>query len=1059
MKASTPESSTACRLEETAREQGLHLTRRSLLATGALLGASAALFSKVDRAHALLANIANVPGGYPLARAENVIYSVCLQCHTACPIKVKILDGVAVKIDGNPYSAQNMIPNLPQDTPIEVAARIDAKLCPKGQAGIQSLYDPYRLVKVLKRKGPRGSNQWETIPFDRAIDEIVNGGRLFAHIGEDRHVPGLKDLYALKDAKVAKAMAADAKAVAKGKMSVAAFKAKHRANLGALIDPDHPDLGPKNNQFVMMCGRIEHGRKELAKRWLKGSFGSVNFYEHTTICEQSHHIAYNEATRQYKKGKWGKGKHHMKPDAANSEFVIYFGTGFVEANFGPPAMAEKVTDGLASGRLKVAVVDPRMSKSAAKAWKWLPIKPGTDAALALAMIQWMIRHKRYDQAYLQAANKAAAKAAGESTWSNATHLVRIEDDGPGKLLRATDIGMGGDEFVVVKNGKPAAVGKEPVTGDLEYAGEIKGVKVKTAFTILKEEAESRSMHEWSEICGIPVADIEAVAREFTSHGKKAGAEMYRGPVQHTNGYYNGQAIIALNVLIGNIDHKGGMTTGGGHWHEDGSKLKKPFNMKKMHPGKLHAFGHKLSREKSAYEKSTLFEGYPAKRPWYPFTGNLYQEIIPSAADRYPYGCQALWLHKGTPGFATPAGQTALEILADPAIIPLVFATDIVVGETSMYADYIFPDTAIWERWGTPHTTPDVPQRASKIRQPTVEPMTEVVKVFGEKQHCSWEAVLLAISERLGLPGTGKDGFGPGLDFTTREDFFLKFVANLAWGDKEGQAVPDASAAELKTFMAARRHFSKVTFDPKRWQRAAGKANWPKVVTILNRGGRWEDWNRKFAATDGFVVHKYKKGMNLYAEKVAAQRHSMTGKRFSGVAVYEPAKDAAGREVKDRGFPLRLITYKEILGGQSRTLPNNYWLSAILPENFILINAETAAQYGFKDGDKARLVSATNPTGEWRLPNRDNVPMVGRIKTVEGMRPGVVAVSWHFGHWGYGASDTKIDGRMIKGDPRRRTGLCPNAAMRVDPVVGNACMTDPIGGSSSFYDTDVKLVKA
>ncbi|HHK60880.1 MAG TPA: molybdopterin oxidoreductase, partial [Desulfobacterales bacterium] len=520
---------------------------------------------------------------------------------------------------------------------------------------------------------------------------------------------------------------------------VAAFKAKHRANLGALIDPDHPDLGPKNNQFVMMCGRIEHGRKELAKRWLKGSFGSVNFYEHTTICEQSHHIAYNEATRQYKKGKWGKGKHHMKPDAANSEFVIYFGTGFVEANFGPPAMAEKVTDGLASGRLKVAVVDPRMSKSAAKAWKWLPIKPGTDAALALAMIQWMIRHKRYDRTYLQAANKAAAKAAGESTWSNATHLVRIEADGPGKLLRATDIGMGGDEFVVVKNGKPVAVGKEPVTGDLEYAGEIKGVKVKTAFTILKEEAESRSMREWSEICGIPVADIEAVAKEFTSHGKKAGAEMYRGPVQHTNGYYNGQAIIALNVLIGNIDHKGGMTTGGGHWHEDGSKLKKPFNMKKMHPGKLHAFGHKLSREKSAYEKSTLFEGYPAKRPWYPFTGNLYQEIIPSAADRYPYGCQALWLHKGTPGFATPAGQTALEILADPAIIPLVFATDIVVGETSMYADYIFPDTAIWERWGTPHTTPDVPQRASKIRQPTVEPMTEVVKVFSSAAEASGTA--------------------------------------------------------------------------------------------------------------------------------------------------------------------------------------------------------------------------------------------------------------------------------------------------------------------------------
>ena len=1047
-----------CQLAQLAEKKGV--SRRILLKTGALLGASAALFSKVDKAHALLEEIGSNRGAaYPLSQAENVIYSVCLQCHTACPIKVKILDGVAVKIDGNPYSAQNMIPNLEMKTSPSVAARVDAKLCPKGQAGVQSLYDPYRVVKVLKRNGPRGSNKWKTISFDKAIDEIVNGGQLFSAIGESHHVPGLKELHALRDPKAAKAMAADAKAVAHGKMTVSAFKAKHKDNLDALIDPNHPDLGPKNNQFIMQCGRIEHGRKELAKRWLGGSFGSVNFYEHTTICEQSHHIAYNESTRQYKKGKWGKGKHHMKPDASNSEFIIFFGTGFVEANFGPTPMAEKVTDGLATGRLKVAVADPRLSKSAAKAWKWLPVKPGGDAALALGMIRWMIDKKKYDAAYLTAANKAAAKTVGETTWSNASHLVRIEKDGPGKLLRAADIGIGGDEFVVMSNGRPAAVGEKAITGDLEYSGEISGIKVKTAFTLLKEEAFSKSMSEWSELSGIEVADIEAVAREFTSHGKKACAEMYRGPVQHTNGYHNGRAIIALNMLIGNIDHKGGMTTGGGHWHEDGSKLKKPFNMKKLHPGKLHAFGHKISREKSAYEKSTLFSGYPAKRPWFPFSGNVYQEIIPSAADEYPYGAKAIWLHKGTPGFSSPAGQTALKILADPKKIPLLFATDIVIGETTMYADYIFPDTSIWERWGTPHTTPDVPQKASKIRQPTVEPMTEVVTVFGEKQHCSWETVLLAISERLNLPGTGKDGFGPGMDFTTREDFFLKKMANLAWGDKAGQELPDAGRDEMKIFHSARRHMSKITFDPERWQRACGKENWAKVIRLLNRGGRWEDWSDKFAADKGTVVHAYKKGMLLYAEKVAIQRNSMTGERFVGTPIYEPVMDAMGREINDRGYNLQLITYKEILGGQSRTLPTNYWLSAILPENFILINSDTAGELGFKDGDMARLVSATNKNGEWELPNRENKPMVGKIKAVEGMRPGVVAVSWSFGHWGYGAADADIDGRVLKGDTRRRTGLCPNAAMRIDPVLGNSCMTDPIGASSSFYDTSIRLERA
>jgi len=1049
---------------ETLRGKGV--SRRAVLMSGAFLGGSALLMSRIDGAFRFLASAeaAGLPAGeYPLGKATSVIYSCCLQCHTACPIKVKVLNGVAVKIDGNPYS-ENLIPNLSYKTPLSRAAKIDALLCPKGQAGIQSLYDPYRLVKVLKRKGPRGSNRWEVIPFDRAVTEIVNGGRLFEGIGETRHVPGLKDLYALKDAKLGAEMAKDSKAVAEGKMKVAEFKTKYGAHLDKLIDPDHPDLGPKNNQFVGMWGRIEHGRIEFGKRFMYGGFGSQNIIEHTTICEQSHHIAYKEATNQYKDGKWTGGITHMKPDSFNSEFIIYFGTGFVEANFGPPAMCPKVTEGISSGKLKVVVVDPRMSKSASRAWKWLPVKPTTDAALALAMIQWILANKRYDARYLAAANKAAAKAAKETTWSNASHLVKIEKDGPGAFLRAADLGIGDkDSFVVMNNGAPAAVkaddDKNAVTGDLDFSGEIQGINVKTAFTILKEEAFSRTIAQWSEICGIPVADIEEVAKEFTSHGKKAGVEFYRGPVQQTNGYYNAQALIALNILIGNTDHKGGMSTGGGHWHEFGDKQKAQFDVNKLHPGKLTPFGHKITREGSIYEKSTLFHGYPAKRAWFPFTSNVYQEALPSAADAYPYGVKAVWLHMGTPGFAAPAGQTALKILADTEKIPLFFSTDIVIGETSMYSDYIFPDAAIWERFANPHASPDVPYIVSKFRQPTVTPLTEVVTVYGEKTHCSFESVALAIAEKLNLPGFGKDGFAKGWDLTRQEDWYLKMAANIAVGDKEGDAVPDASFDEMKTFVEARRHLKPSVFSPERWEKAVGADKWKKTVTVLNRGGRWADWNPEVVNPDGMLVKKYGKQLNLYCETVAKAKHSLTGKRFSGVATYKTPVDAAGNAALDMEMPLQLITYKEILGGQSRTLPNNYWMSSILPENFILINAETAAKLGFKHGEKARIVSASCPDGKWHLPNRPPVDMVGKIRAVDGMAPGVVAVSWSFGHWGYGASDATVGGKTVRGDKRRSAGLCPNAAMKIDPALKNSCMTDPIGGSASFYETRVNLARA
>ena len=1044
------------------------IDRRKFIRGSALLGGSALLVSHIDRAFNLMgraeAGYLTPTEEFELSKAENVINSVCLQCHTSCPIKGKLLNGVLVKIDGNPYGSQTLMPQIPYASPISQAALVDAKLCPKGQAGIQSLYDPYRIRKVLKRAGKRGENRWVSIPFDQAIDEIVNGGVLFKNVAgeETRQVPGLKSLYVLHDTAVAKAMAKDAAEVIKKKMTVKDFQAKHRNNLDLLIDRNHPDLGPKNNQFVFEAGRIEHGRKEFAKRWLKGGFGSSNWYEHTTICEQSHHIAYNEITNQYQDGKWDGGKTHMKPDALYSEFILFIGTGAFEANFGPTNMAEKVTEGLVSGRLKIAVADPRCSKTAAKAWKWLPVKPGTDAAMALGMTRWILENHRYDKSYLQNANKAAAKKGSELTWTNATWLVHVDDKGvPGKFLRAEELGLGkGDRFVAQSEGRMVAVDPHddaaPVTGDLFVEGQANGIRYKSAFQLLKEQAFARPLDGWATDCGLKTREIVEVARELTSHGKRAAVELYRGPVQHTNGYYNAQAIIALNILIGNSGHKGGLTSGGGHWHEDGSKEGQPFNLGKgLHPGALKAFGITLTKEGHAYEDSTLFTGYPAKRPWYPFTDNVYQEIIPAAEDGYPYPIQALFLHKGTPGFATPAGHLALKYLIDPKKLPLFIACDVVIAETSMYADYLFPDLSIWERWGTPHTTPDVNTISSKVRQPMVAPLTEVVKVFDQSMPISMEAVMLAIAERLRLPGFGKGGFAPDQDFLKPEDFYLRLVANIAAGDKAGDSVPEASDEEIKTFLQARRHLPTSVFDPQRWETILGSSLWRRVVYVLNRGGRYEDFEKAYKGDA--LAHAFKGHYNIYVENVAVAKDSMTGQNFSGMPIFDPVREASGAVVNDADYSFHLITFKEVFGGQSRT-PGNYWVTASLPENFVIMSALDAATLQLGRGDRVKLISATNPDGMWDLLNGQKIPVMGKVLPIQGLRPGVVAVSWHYGHWAYGAGDVEIDGQPIKGDPRRATGLCTNAVLRVDTGLKNVCLSDPIGGSSSFYDTKVNVVR-
>ncbi|MBI2016331.1 MAG: twin-arginine translocation signal domain-containing protein, partial [Candidatus Rokubacteria bacterium] len=101
-----PELSTPCR--------AWYLDRRDFLKTGAFLGGSAALASQLERVMGLRGMAeAQAADAYPLAKPENILYSVCLQCNTGCGIKAKIVDGVVVKIDGNPFDPMNLTPHLP----------------------------------------------------------------------------------------------------------------------------------------------------------------------------------------------------------------------------------------------------------------------------------------------------------------------------------------------------------------------------------------------------------------------------------------------------------------------------------------------------------------------------------------------------------------------------------------------------------------------------------------------------------------------------------------------------------------------------------------------------------------------------------------------------------------------------------------------------------------------------------------------------------------------------------------------------------------------------------
>jgi anaerobic selenocysteine-containing dehydrogenase len=271
-------------------------------------------------------------------------------------------------------------------------------------------------------------------------------------------------------------------------------------------------------------------------------------------------------------------------------------------------------------------------------------------------------------------------------------------------------------------------------------------------------------------------------------------------------------------------------------------------------------------------------------------------------------------------------------------------------------------------------------------------------------------------------------------------------------------VPEADAREQEIFNKSRRHLPGTVFSEAKWKKIVGEDKWARVVYLLNRGGRFDTHEKGY---DGDKLgNKYGALLNLYQEKTARAKYSGTGKSYHGIATYLPITLYDGKPVDElsKDYELNLITNRTISHTKSRTI-SAYWLHPMMPENGIVINRADAKKLHLENGDRVRVVSATNPEGIWDFKNGQKREMIGRVIVTQAIRPGVVSFALGFGHWATGASDFVIDGETIKGDARRAAGIHANAAMWTDPSLrNNTCLIDPVGGSVSFYDTKIKLVK-
>lgn len=130
------------------------LDRRQFLKLGGAT-AFATLFGGCDKVQRRLIPFVIPPENYTLGEALWYA-SVCGQCPAGCGIVVRVSEGRAKKIEGNPLHPVNR-----------------GKLCARGQAALQALYHPERLSRPMKLSGPRGSGAYTPVSWEEALSLLM----------------------------------------------------------------------------------------------------------------------------------------------------------------------------------------------------------------------------------------------------------------------------------------------------------------------------------------------------------------------------------------------------------------------------------------------------------------------------------------------------------------------------------------------------------------------------------------------------------------------------------------------------------------------------------------------------------------------------------------------------------------------------------------------------------------------------------------------------------------------------------------------------------------------
>lgn len=716
-------------------------------------------------------------------------------------------------------------------------------------------------------------------------------------------------------------------------------------------------------------------------------------------------------------------------DLEEGEYLLFFGTFPGSNGKSFQGIAKRVFERAQSGECTIDILDPVLGNGCAtptiKNVNWIPIKPATNSAFSLAALQWMMENNAINTEFVSIPNYKSAYSAGYASFVNASHLVIVDESHPNyrKLMRAADAGLetpAADPaattqpqyFVVIDKvtGQPT-INTNSNAGELEYEGEVNGIKVRSSYLFLKDNVYERSINEYSEICGVPVATIERVASTFAKHGIHSSASAMGGTAT-TNGTDGTFAFRVLRAITGSNQMTGGSNAYrmGVKTTADGARYK--LDSVKGKPSVSAKNATYICRTTKLFDKTDEYKNRVAagekdpkpKLPWFNVTSTSDNQALMSIVNSYPYQSKILVSWMTNTLQATPGAMrdTVIERLKDPNVVPLHIACDVLMGEHAQLADYIVPDTNPFESFGVVTQEGYWCGKGNTVRWRAKEPDTIELS---DGRFASFETFCIDVAKACDMPGFGENAIesvdGTVYPFNDASDYFLKAVANLAYAESP---VADIAADDIRV--------QALDVLPEAWQEAVTPEEWPKVLNVLSRGGRF--WPIEESRTaDGRNAYAKEFQAYIYSELKALNKNPYSGEYPAGAMRYVP-DDLSDRtpitEVFSQDeYPFALANYKPRFRSVSMQA-NSPIMRDLCEKNYLEINLDDAAELGVSDGDQVKI---STPTGE---------TMEGEAMVRAGIARGTFGLAYGYGHRAYGAQDVEIDGKLTKGNPAIGTGV-------------------------------------